>query len=313
MTSVASPRDHVPNAHPKGLERREALFAVPLVLASLVTAGLATAQALYTDTNLINFLLNVQYLEAQYHSYATSGVGLPANLLTGTGTASAATGGRQVTFTDANLAAYAKEIAADKLGHVMALRAQLGGSAIAQPAIDIGGTGANAFSALARLADNDSGGVFDPYASENNYLIGAFIIADVSVTASRGILQSLDGRGAALDVAVGIMTAQAYHAAAIRSILYARGIITFALIDAAEKFSAARDSLDGTADDDQGIAVIKGPPAESNIAPVDTSGRIFSRPPTQALNLLYLNASAVSSGGFFPAGVNGGFVRSDAN
>lgn len=44
---------------------------------------------------------------------------------------------------------------------------------------------------------------------------------------------------------------------------------------------------------------------KSNIVPTDENSIAFSRSPGQVLNIVYLNPKKVTSGGFFPAGVNG--------
>ena len=88
-----------------------------------------------SDGDILNFALNLEYLEAQFYVYAASGAGLPESLLSGTGTRGQATGGRRVNFTDPAVAAYAREIAADEQAHVAFLRGALGSAAVAQPAI----------------------------------------------------------------------------------------------------------------------------------------------------------------------------------
>ena len=88
------------------------------------------------------------------------------------------------------------------------------------------------------------------------------------------------------------------------------------LITSAQQISDARDSLDGTSDLDQGvggtnIGVLA--TGVSNIVPTDNNAIAFSRTPQQVLNIVYLNRASVTSGGFFPAGVNGSFTASGAN
>ena len=106
----------------------------------------AEAQSAPSDADILNFALQLEYIEAQFYSYAANGVGLDGSLLTGTGTQGAATGARQVNFTDPAVRAYAKEIAQDELAHVNFLRSTLGSAAVGQPTIDVGITPTGAFS-----------------------------------------------------------------------------------------------------------------------------------------------------------------------
>ena len=264
-----------------------------------------------TDADILNFALNLEYLEAQFYVFAATGAGLPNSKLTGTGTQGAVIGGRKVNFTDPVVAAYANEIAGDEIAHVDFLRQQLGASAVAQPAIDVGGTDPNgAFSTAARAAGLVGAGVaFDPYANDENFLLGAFIFEDVGVTAYKGAAPLIASK-AFLEAAAGILAVEAYHAGLIRTVLYRKGVQTPSLRTSADKISDARDSLDGPTDLDQGISPIG---AASNIVPTDANGLAFSRTTGQVLNIAYLNKMAVTRGGFFPSGVNGTINMSAAN
>lgn len=262
------------------------------------------------DGDILNFALNLEYLEAQFYVFAATGAGLPANLLTGTGTQGAVTGGRQVTFTDPLVAQYAREIAADERAHVAFLRTAIGATAVAQPAIDIGSTPTGAFSSAARAAGLVAAGQsFDPYASDENFLLGAYIFEDVGVTAYKGAAPLITDR-LVREAAAGILAAEAYHAALVRTVLFRKGIDTPALIDATEAISNARDSLDGPSDLDQGVRPRGN---ASNIVPTDDNAIAYSRSAGQTLNIAYLNRLAVDRGGFFPAGVNGRINLSAAN
>lgn len=281
----------------------------------------ASAQAAPSDADILNFALNLEYLEAQFYSYAANGVGLPANLLSGPGTTGAATGGRAVVFTDPVVAQYAREIAADEIAHVTFLRTAIGATAVGQPAIDIGTAPGGAFSTAARAAGLiPAGASFDPYASDEAFLLAAFIFEDVGVTAYKGASPLLTSK-VFLEAAAGILAVEAYHASIIRTTLYAKGMATPAamigsktIIEATESVSSARDSLDGTSDIDQGVRPTgAGATLASNIAPLDGNGLAYSRTAGQVLNIVYLNNAAVTGGGFFPAGVNGPLRMSAAN
>jgi hypothetical protein len=311
-----------------------------LVLGAAAGAGAfayanAAAAQTVTDNDVLNFALNLEYLEAQFYAYAASGNGLPAAQLTGVTTAGAqgavSTTGpnppRAVDFTsDPLVGQYAREIAADEAAHVAFLRTALGSAAVAQPAINISGDAAGAFTAAARAAGVvGPTAIFDPYASPTAFLLGSFIFEDVGVTAYKGAAPLLTSK-VFLEAAAGILAVEAYHAAIVRTALYQRGLQTptAQIIENVERISTARDTLDGTpanddirgigGDDDQGIAAVTvNGGAASNIAPLNANGLAYSRTTGQVLNIVYLNRAAVTMGGFFPAGVNGAIRTSAAS
>src|ERR1700760_2949642 len=105
------------------------------------------------DEEILNFALNLEYLEAQFYTYATTGSGLPNSMLSGVGTQGAVNAGAQVPFQDPVVSAYAHESANAEREHVACLPSALGSAAVAMPSIDISGTNPNgAFSVAARAA-----------------------------------------------------------------------------------------------------------------------------------------------------------------
>ncbi len=281
-------------------------------IAALGSAQSVQAQAAPTDADIFNFALNLEYLEAQFYYYASFGTGLPNSILTGTGTQGAviATNAGAVPFTDTAVRAYAREIAIDERAHVEFLRTALGTAAVAQPTIDVSATPTSAFSNAARAAGLiGPGATFNPYSTDENFLLGAFIFEDVGVTAYKGASPLITSKPF-LEAAAGILAVEAYHSAIVRTTLFAKGMTAPALIDATEAISGARDSLDGASDRDQGVRSLND---ASNIAPLDMDGLAYSRTTGQVLNIVYLNNAAVSAGGFFPNGVNGPLRTSAAN
>jgi hypothetical protein len=256
------------------------------------TAVAAADAGAPSDGAVLNFALNLEYLEAQFYSYAVNGCGISSSLTTGTGVHGGVTGGKRVPFRSRGLRQIAQEIAGDELAHVKFLRTALGSAAVAQPQIDI----QTSFTAAARAAGLiNSHQTFDPYANESNFLLAAFIFEDVGVTAYKGAAPLITNK-TYLEAAAGILSVEAYHAGIVRSALFERD-----LGDASNKISAARDSLDGSSDDDQGV--IKD--GKANLVPTDANGITYSRGADQVLNVVYLNPKKVTSGGFFPHGVNG--------
>ncbi|MDB5694862.1 MAG: ferritin-like protein [Sphingomonas bacterium] len=194
---------------------------------------------------------------------------------------------------------------------------------MAQPAINISGDATGAFTAVARAAGVvGPTGIFDPYESPNNFLIGAFIFEDVGVTAYKGAAPLLTS-ATFLEAAAGILAAEASHAGLVRAILYSRGQTTPALIATAQQVSDLRDTVDGTPtedairgigpDDDQGITATPSTAGVSNLVPTSANALAYSRTPQQVLNIVYGTRTSVSAGAFFPAGLNGVFRTSAAN
>ena len=261
-----------------------------------------------TDVDILNLALNLEYLEAQFYLFAVNGTGLAAaQTASGSGAAGGTvTGGARVDFSgDPLVGAYAREIAADEAAHVAFLRTALGSAAVAMPNINISGDANGAFTAAARAAGVvGANETFNPYSSPENFLLGAYLFEDVGVSAYKGAAPLLSSK-VYLEAAAGILAAEAYHAGLVRTVLYAKGMSTAALVTATSKISDARDVLDKNGDSDQGIAGSNG---ASNIVPADENAVAYSRNSQQVHNIVYLNATGanVNGGGFFPNGTNNG-------
>jgi len=260
-------------------------------------AGFAdSAGANATDVAVLQFALNLEYLEAEYYTYALSGTGIESFGVgvSGSGTAGATVvkSNPKVTFATAAYQQYGEEIAVDERAHVTFLRTAItaaGGTPVARPAINL----RESFAAAAQAAGLGAG--FDPFASEVAFLIGAFVFEDVGVTAYKGGAPLISNK-TFLEAAAGILAVEAYHAGVVRTLLYSLGADTRA---AAQAISDLRDAAGGSEADE---GVVKN--GMANLVPADANSIAYSRTPRQVLNIVYLAANA-TRGGFFPNGLNG--------
>ena len=291
-------------------DRRRLLTLGGAALAGLAVTGAAKAfaQSTVTDSDILNFALNLEYLEAQYYTYASTGSSLTAaGGSTGSGTAGTVTikPNPKVPFVDPTIASYAMEVASEERKHVAFLQSALGSSAVSMPDIDL----LNSFNGLAVAAG--VGPCFDPFASDLNFLLGSFIFEDVGVTAYHGAAALLSNK-TYLDAAAGIMAVEAYHAGLIRTVLYGMDAANPAAgINAiASKIAAARASLDGTGNDDIGLGTetvslnsSSSTYTAATVVNADSNSLAFARTTTQVLAIVY--AGGTGRGGFFPSGLNG--------
>lgn len=279
--------------------RRAFLKSAGLLAAGAATIGIVggtpdVAHAALSDTDILNFALNLEYLEAEFYLVAATGKGLKSSDTTGTGNAGEVKGGKQVKFKSKLIKEYAQEIANDEEAHVKFLRSALASAAVSRPTINLN-TSFTAAARAAGLIDNKQ--KFDAFANEDNFLLAAFIFEDVGVTAYKGAAALITNPDI-LTAAAGLLAVEAYHAGEIRTLLASKGFFA-----QARAISDARDSLDGSSNLDQGI----GNKNKVNIVPTDENGLAFSRTPEQVLQVVYLGDEP-SNASFFPNGINSGAV-----
>jgi hypothetical protein len=329
--------------------RRAILFGGGAALAAIAlpsTAKAASTVASYTDNDILNFALNLEYLEANFYYLAAFGTtiatpnsasiaagapsaGIP---IAGTGTQGTVTvkANPRVPFTTIQVGSYATETAIEEGKHVLFLKSVLGSYGVAQPTLDL----LNSFNGLAKLAG--IGSTFDPFASDANFLVGAYIFEDVGVSAYHGaapLISTTAPGKTILAAAVGIHAVEAYHAGLIRtSILFTDPTGALGLLADTQKISALRSSVAlaagadsnpsdvdpstddyGVSDGSFTVALANGSNLpRTNVADLTTDNTLgFARTTTEILNIVTAGgattAGTKATGGFFPTGLNGLF------
>jgi Ferritin-like domain len=236
-------------------------------------AGASTSHP--NDVDILNFALNLEYLEAEFYTVATTGKTIdqsPFHVgITGQGTQGPTSGGKKVTFTNSYLysEAVANEIALDEREHVSILRSALGSAAIAKPAINLNALGFG-------------------FNNQNEFLKLARIFEDIGVTAYGGAAPLVSSK-AILGTAARILATEAEHVGNIRLQVAVLGISTAPPLD-------CRDILP--------------PPSGQRFISVNNAALTSTRTPGQVLFLAFGGQANVKKGGFFPNGVNGYLVQS---
>lgn len=247
--------------------------AAGIVATTGITADAQTATP--SDTDILNFALNLEYLEAEFYTYATTGMGIGSLGLTvsGSGSAGSTTGGAQVPFSDPAVARVANELARNERYHVALLQntiTSLGGTPIAKPAINLAVLG-------------------NVFANDAIFLTQARAFEEIGVTAYGGAAPLITNK-TVVGYAARILATEAEHVGYIRSLIVAKGIPISAL-----------DSVDVV-------------PPPSGVLYFSTNSQAITavRSPGQVLYVAFGGTASATSGGFFPSGVNGSLNAASA-
>lgn len=264
--------------------RRKFLKTLGAATAAVTAMGAMTPEAeaqtsspTATELAVLNFALNLEYLEAEFYTYGqygygieglgikTSGVAMGSNPTTGGLT----TGGSKVSFSNSIIytPAITAEIGSDERAHVVLLQSFLGSLAIAKPNLNLNALGIG-------------------FGSENEFLTLARIFEDIGVTAYGGAAYLLT-TPLVIQTAARILAVEALHVGSIHTQI-ARLNITSPVLDGAD---------------------LVPPPtgATNQYLPINISNGLPAlRSVPQVLNLAYGGAS-LTQGAFFPSGINGAF------
>lgn len=253
------------------LHRRGFLGAM-LGAAALATVGVgeARAQSATPIIDVLNFALNLEYLEANFYLYASTGTGLASSM---NGNGAAVQGAPAKLALDANVLAVCQALAADEVNHIAGLRAavtSLGGTPIAQPTINLAANGA--------------------ITTQAQFLAAARQFTALGGSAYVGGAQLLVSNGAVLTTASQILGAEGQHAGVLAYFCVTQGINSPA-IDAQDVPPTATNYF--TVDATRALSPLRSPQQALGVAyGVSTAATVTP-------------ATGVTMGGFFPNGFNG--------
>ncbi len=255
-----------------------ALGATSAAAGSLAIVGCSSGGSLLTRpvsttpsvVDVLNFALNLEYLEASFYSYVSTGSGLStADMGSSPGTVS---GGAQVTFTSPVVASAAAQLATDEREHVEFLRttiSAIGGTPVSMPTINLAANGA--------------------VTSDATFLAAARQLEATGISAYIGAAQYLVSNTSALLYAAQILDTEAQHEGFLRELCLALGVT-----------SPAVDSMDMPPT----AAQIFNTSPTTGLNPVRTTSQVLQIVYGAA------GQTGISKGGFFPNGLNGTITTS---
>ena len=277
--------DEVVSASPNRRSFLKTIGAATAGVTALSMAGITPAHGqTTTEIEVLKFALNLEYLEAEFYTYALYGRGIETFGIGTSGEANGSnpseggqtTGGKKISFTDAytiNTYEIADQTATDERSHVVLLRTALGSQAIAKPNLNLNALGLG-------------------FATQYEFLTLSRIFEDIGVSAYGGAAGLLT-TSSIITTAARILATEAEHVAAARvQIAY---------------YKLPSPTLDG--------ADLVPPPsgAPGQVLSMNrANGLTPIRTPGQVLYLAFGNKANATSGGFFPSGVNGTFTTSSA-
>jgi hypothetical protein len=161
--------------------------------------GKAYAATTITDTDILNFALNLEYLEAEFYCMATWGTTLvKLGIISSADTTGATTGGNMVpNFGSSAWAFLASALRENEITHVQYLRSTLGSAAVKKPTINLNALGYG-------------------FSSVGSWLKLARQFEDVGVSAYLGAAGLISSK-TYLTAAAEILSTEAQHSGAIRA------------------------------------------------------------------------------------------------
>ncbi|KAJ6318121.1 hypothetical protein OIU76_013629 [Salix suchowensis] len=282
------------------------LLLVPTSYSSpFITYGSRDSPIPESDIDLLEFPLNLEYLEAEFFLYGSMGQGLDSfapNLTMG--------GPRPLGAKKANLDPYTRDIikqfAWQEVGHLRDFP---------RPLLDL------STKSFAKTMDAAFGKrlspPFDPYASSLHYLIASYVIPYVGLTGYVGANPKLQA-AASKRLVAGLLAVESGQDAVIRGLLYEHALIRLhpygiTVAEFTNRISDLRNKLGQEGVKDEGLVVPEKLGAEGrvrgNVIAGDEYSVGYARTPEEILRIVYSSGNESTPGGFYPKGADGRIAK----
>ncbi|KAK9089995.1 hypothetical protein Sjap_023172 [Stephania japonica] len=284
-----------------------------LIMLCTRTSNVAAGANEVMETDLIEFPLNLEYLEAEFFLWGALGYGLDKvapNLTMG--------GPPPLGVRKARLSPFICDIVAQfafqEVGHLRAIKAAVPG--FPRPLLDLSA------SSFAKVMDHAFGRPlippFDPYANDLTFLLASYLIPYVGLTGYVGTSPKLNSTSSKKLVA-GLLAVESAQDAVIRALLYQRALVRVApygvtVAEFSTRMSELRNKLGKAGMKDEGLIVPQAMGAEGkisgNVIAGNETSTAYERTPEEILRIVYGGGNEHVPGGFFPNGADGKIAKS---
>ncbi|KAG7970814.1 hypothetical protein I3843_07G103600 [Carya illinoinensis] len=293
------------------------IFLVSVLKPSLVVKAITAKNPdcepiVASDTDRIQFALNLEFLEAEFFLRGAIGIGLDGIAPSLANGGPPPIGARKANL-DPLVARIIEEFGYQEVGHLRAIITRTGG--IPRPQLDLG------VQNFAKVFDDAVGfkliPAFDPYADTNRYLLASYVIPYVGLVGYVGTIPNLN-RGTSRSLVASLLGVEAGQDAVIRTLLYERANQTvrpynLTVAEFTNRISELRNKLAACGIKDEGILVPLSLGAEnrtnSNILSADPNSLSYARTPPEILRIVYGSGSEYKPGGLFPNGGGGDIAK----
>ncbi|CAI8610811.1 unnamed protein product [Vicia faba] len=291
------------------------ILSIVLLLTTIlipISFSASTNETTKSDIDLLEFALNLEYLEAEFFLYGATGNGLDV-VAPGLAQGGPPPIGARMASLDPFTKDVISQFGLQEIGHLRVIKSVVKG--FPRPLLNI------SKESFAKVMDDAFGNPlrppFDAYANSINYLLASYIIPYVGLTGYVGASSNLQDPTFKKLVA-SLLGIEAGQDAVIRTLLYERRklrVLPYRITveEFTNRISMLRNKLGNNGIKDEGLEVPIMQGAEGkisgNILAGDEYSTSYSRTPVEILRIVYGGNESVP-GGFYPKGADGNIAKS---